>query len=1021
MVVLILESVPPSLRGELSRWMLEPKAGVFIGTLSGTVRDLLWEKACVEVGAGGCTMLYRTNTEQGFAVRTHGDTTRQVEEIEGLFLVRRPPLERPMPERAVAAQEGRQATHHPLLWAKSPRNMNLAPEDPQFHPLICHLTDAAMVAQQLWRRVLAPQVKGHLTRALGLESEELAGRWIAFFVGLHDLGKATPGFASLWPEGWDRLIAAGYPGLAGKTERAPHDVMSQILLTPALKEIGFTPEVARPIAGVLGAHHGLFVTDSERRTYQSYGGDQRWASARRDLVYLLLHLFDLTASPRPSRSLEGDLPAQVILAGLTSVADWIASDVTSFPFQGEQVDPVRYARAARKQARFALRKLGWRYRPTAFEPLPFAELFDKTPNDLQRALAGVRAELAGPSLVLVEYPMGGGKTEGALYLADHLAGTQGQQGLYFALPTMATSNQMFRRVRQYLQNRFPETAVEFQLLHGQGALNAEFQLLRSAGDQERARLGPIAEDHQNDEGLVLASEWFTYKKRGLLAPFGVGTVDQALVAILQTKHYFVRLFGLAGKVVIFDEIHAYDAFMSELFEHLLMWLGALGSSVILLSATLPSQTRVALVRAYQQGRFGRVDDAAGLPPAAYPRLTWASGMGTGAKALPSPPSRPVAVVRWPDGTDDWIAALLTVVEQGGCVAIICNTVGRAQAVYGKLTAVLPSEDRLLFHARFPFEERDQRERAVLGAFGPSKADRPKRLVLVATQVVEQSLDLDFDLLVTELCPVDLLLQRIGRLWRHPHTPRPPSTTAPTVWLLEPDVSPEGLPLFQAATRRVYEHHLLLRTALALEGKETIELPAAIEGLIESVYTAGDPPPELDQAWASAWRESRAKLERVEIRDANDARGELIPSLTASRLVPPAFDLDEENPGTHAAFRARTRRGGPSVEVVCLYQQGDGRVTTQVSGAVEVDLAAQPNGEGVLPLLGRSLRIGFHPGLVLALIDQEGPTGWRRSPYLRNHRLLLLDPDGRVRVDKYQLRLDPELGLLVERGEEDEPA
>ena len=212
-----------------------------------------------------------------------------------------------------------------------------------------------------------------------------------------------------------------------------------------------------------------------------------------------------------------------------------------------------------------------------------------------------------------------------------------------------------------------------------------------------------------------AGEWFTYRKRGLLAPFGVGTVDQALLSVLQVKHGFVRLFGLAGKTVVVDEVHAYDAYMTTLLERLLEWLAALNSPVVLLSATLPIVKRQALVNAYLNG-LGRPPEAE-LPNEAYPRMTWTGAGGVRVRTgETAPATRRRLGLRWlPFGVEGLPAHLLDQLRDGGCAAVICNTVNRAQEVYASLRdsyAVLPEQERPdldLFHVRFLFKDRQERE------------------------------------------------------------------------------------------------------------------------------------------------------------------------------------------------------------------------------------------------------------------------------------------------------------------------
>ncbi|MEJ7654067.1 MAG: HD domain-containing protein [Chloroflexia bacterium] len=358
-------------------------------------------------------------------------------------------------------------------------------------------------------------------------------------------------------------------------------------------------------------------------------GRGRWQAAREDLADRLASLLEL-----PSALLSGlDHANAMKLAGLVSVCDWIGSNEDFFPHAaGEaptvpELDVESYWRQAREVARRALHELGW----SAWRPAPgsltFADLFPgKEPRPLQTEAVELAESLDGPGLVVVEAPMGEGKTEAAFYLADRWSVDLEQRGVYFALPTQATSNQMYGRAAEFLGSRYPDEVVNLQLAHGQAALHST--------ERQSFQPGGLYDEAAGSDGApatVLAAEWFTHRKRALLAPFGVGTVDQALLAVLQTRHGFVRLFGLAGKTVVVDEVHAYDAYMTTLLSRLLEWLGALGSPVVLLSATLPQRRREDLLRAYARGAGWDAPNE--LQTAPYPRLSWTTARSTGARAV----------------------------------------------------------------------------------------------------------------------------------------------------------------------------------------------------------------------------------------------------------------------------------------------------------------------------------------------------------------------------------------------------
>jgi CRISPR-associated endonuclease/helicase Cas3 len=727
------------------------------------------------------------------------------------------------------------------------------------------------------------------------------------------------------------------------------------------------------------------------------------------------------------------------LAGLVSVADWIGSNTDFFPHLAVVSAPPLslelndYLKTASVSAARALTELGWTgWNPDA-SPRQFSDLFPAipAPNPLQLAIERLRAGIREPGLVIIEAPMGEGKTEAALALADSWGSILGQRGVYFALPTMATSNQMFGRLKEFLTTRYPDQQVNMQLLHGHAALSAELEELREADRLRRGLFMPrgIYDDAEaGTSGAILAAEWFTHRKRGLLAPFGVGTVDQALLAVLRTRHGFVRIFGLAYKTVIVDEVHAYDAYMLSLLDRLLEWMGALGCSVVLLSATLPCQRRDALVAAYRRGRGDAT--ATDRAAVAYPRTTATSGADV--RVLPistSDRSRKRLTIGWEspdipgvpesqDGLPDFPLGqrLRDALAGGGCAAVICNTVGRAQRMFRALRPFFagvaadggPEID--LLHAQFPFGRRQARESRSLARFGkPGSGIRPSRAVLVATQVIEQSLDLDFDLLVSDLAPIDLLLQRSGRLHRHERA-RPTSVSHAALWVLG-GTEATGGPQYPGGATAVYDEHVLLRTWIELnpiiDARGQLRVPEDVERLIEAVYDDDRGVPSgLAPSLAAQWNTTRTALfRRREQYRAEAERRDILPPFESDGVFEqynPELS-DEDDPSVHQTLQALTRLGDPSIGVVLL---GPNDAGFEGPGA--------PSIADTRRLLDASLSVS-HRGLVPALVQQPIPTGWRRSPLLRNLRLVRLGAAGEAVIAgarPYRLRLDPDVGLEI---------
>jgi CRISPR-associated endonuclease/helicase Cas3 len=551
-----------------------------------------------------------------------------------------------------------------------------------------------------------------------------------------------------------------------------------------------------------------------------------WANLRAVAAKTLRgYFFEQLPCPRPE--LTNISTVIMALTGFTILCDWLGSNGLYFPARSE-VDLDEYAQESARLAQQAVEKAGFFQPSQSAVAAGFATLFpDKKPSrPLQDAIDAIPSELlSGPCLAVIEAPTGEGKTEAALALAHRLAQASGTDELYCALPTTATSNQMFGRLAEYIRDRLGLPA-RVKLVHGQAFLV-----------EDALQLDPLDNGGQDDSKQA-SLEWFTSKKLALLAPFGVGTIDQVELAALNVKHNALRMIGLAGKVVIVDEVHAYDVYMTTIVERLLNWLAALGTSVILLSATLPDARRAALARAYG----GHVDQ--GIPDQeAYPSL-WVVGRTGGYQATPPAyqPNHPLEIGNLHLADDDAKAKadwLLKAVTGGGCACWITNTVDRAQRMFEALTQMeRPDVDCMLLHARFPLDDRQKLERKLADKYGPQQqGDRPQRGIVIGTQVLEQSLDLDFDVMVSDLAPIDLLLQRAGRLHRHQRGDR----GAPRLWIntaLEANGDPK-----LGVDKIIYDEYILRQTWLALAGKSEITLPADYRPLIEAVYDESGPVPD----------------------------------------------------------------------------------------------------------------------------------------------------------------------------------
>lgn len=884
---------------------------------------------------------------------------------------------------------------HFSLWAKAKQTTGTT------HPLLYHLIDVGATAQMLWEKETPAGEQKHLADLLGTSPEE-AGRFFAYCTAIHDIGKAGPGFQEKFPPSRPTLEKHGldFPNSHGLKAK-PHGHLSTLILQDHLAtEFGLSRRVARRLATVIGGHHGTWPTAADVQGLKIYDtGGESWSQVSSELLAEVRAVFNPPSAPRLPDDDEEKNAVYMYLSGFITVADWIGSTETFFAYDDVYDDPKEYAQRARAKAERAFKDIGWRDAELESATPEFDEIFPFSPNALQRSVIESGKDTKWPSLMIVEGPTGMGKTEAAFYLADMWLQKQGGKGIYIAMPTQATSNQLFERTNVFLEKRFPGLPLNVLLLHGNAAWSDQMREI------------PIIDVGESAEEGVSVHSWFLPRKRSLLAPFGIGTVDQALLSVLQTRHFFLRLYGLSHKVVIFDEVHAYDTYMNQLFQRLLAWLRAMGTSVIVLSATLPEKTRQEMVSAY----LGRETDLSNEP---YPRLTVVDGGTTNTVSIPTAEIRQICL-EWIDSdVSDLIALLGRQLVEGGCAAVICNTVGRAQEIYAAVAdaQLVPNDQLILFHARTLFAWRKDVESAVLSRFGKpgieESPQRPAKSIVVATQVIEQSLDLDFDLLVSELAPIDLLIQRVGRLHRHRRAERPNNLRTPRLVLLTPEGSLEA-PDF-GSSEFIYERYILWRTWMSICGLGKLTLPTETAQLIEAVYgpLEGD---EVEPALLQGLQEARDEMEKRFRSDRNEAHIRLAPPPSDRNLVTqPARDLlDDEDPGIHEQMRAATRLIGPTLSLIALHNV-DGAVYLEPEGdGKEVDLSRKPVGPLVGELLQRQITIQ-HRGAMSALLDQLPHDAWKDSPALRYHVPVVFE-NGHHRLENgYVLTLDRTLGLQIKK-------
>lgn len=617
---------------------------------------------------------------------------------------------------------------------------------------------------------------------------------VSALVAMHDLGKVSPGFQKKINPNSKKLQSIANAGLESNHSE--------------IGEAGFIAGIKKKqkyITGLedwgicIGSHHGK-RTIPYPDYVQKYGG-LNWQKER---YYLIEHLVEEFGDP-PSVT---PLSAQqlYISCGLVCISDWIASDEKYFPALGLQAKTDLHLYASK-----VLDKCGW-IQPEIRQGLTFENIFSGfKPYPAQKKFID---NISGPGLYILEAPMGSGKTEAALYAAYKLMASGQNCGIYFGLPTRLTSNKIHARVSDFL-NKIIVNETECRLIHGQA-------WLEQGGGKE----------------FETGKSWFHPAKRAILAPFGVGTIDQALLSILNVKHFFVRFFGLANKVVILDEVHSYDIYTGTLLDKLIKSLLKIDCSVIILSATLTHDRKKTFFKSSES-----------LICENYPLITVQPNGEKISFTVPEfseSKKTSVKVI-----TNDIYESAETAVKKaryGMCVLWIANTVAESQKYYKVVLGEKTEEDDFkigLLHSRFPAFRRSELENDWIEALG-KKGTRPEGCILIATQIVEQSVDIDADFMISDLAPTDMILQRLGRLWRHDRKNRP--SDKPELYIrcagLESAENEKDLEEAMGKSRFVYAPYILWRSYQILQNIKAISLPDDIRRLLEDTYEKLNNEPEF---------------------------------------------------------------------------------------------------------------------------------------------------------------------------------
>lgn len=905
-------------------------------------------------------------------------------------------------------------------------------------PLWMHLRDTAGVM----KRLVVKWVPESVFAAAGLDFESFLTT--AVFLGaIHDIGKATSYFQSVITktclQKYEEISESGF--LVNRKYRAsgktPHSYAGQWILQSRMNSFG----IPESLAMVVGAHHGRPINIDfhmgEPDLLQIYPvnffgneeegtGRELWRDSWREILNQAMKLAGISS---PEELLDLTLEAQVLFSGLLIAADWIASHTACFPllsledYGDESLYPKRWEEGWQ---RIDFPE-SWYPEVRVMDEELFEDRFGFWPNEVQKQMIKAVNGCETPGLFVLEAQMGIGKTEAALGAAEVLASKKQVGGVFFGLPTQATGNGLFRRLYEWAGKVSEETVNTIRLAHGSAEFQEEYRSLSLRGRVS------VDEDGAGEEGLEV-HPWFQGNKKALLADFVIGTVDQFLMASLKRKHFMLRHLGLAGKVVIIDECHAYDAYMSAYLERSLQWMAAYGVPVILLSATLPSERRKALVecygRAYAKYCLGKKKpEIIGDRPdwkenIHYPLLTWTDGETVRQTDIRQKTTDKKVRIGRVDSVPAMVRLLDERLAEGGCGCIIANTVRAAQEIYDVCREQMERVRIILYHAQFTMPDRAKKEKELLDKMGKGSGDEDRnRLILIGTQVLEQSLDYDADILVTQLCPADLLLQRIGRLHRHDRDKKATNISRPGR-LREPEciILRDGENGYDSGSRAVYGDYLLMRTEKVLE--EEIKIPGDIPYLIQKVYDKKD---DLGLT-GERYQKAREEYEKG-LKDKKEGAKTYLLKKPSGKEFSNMLEISEES-GEKAA-EAGVRDGISSIEVLLMKEQEEGEiglVEEKTGNTRTISAFRTPDPEEGRGIAMQRLRLphvfcaAWNKRKIIEELEdmnRKKLAEWQKSPWLRGELVLLLDKENQTELGGYSLSYSFEKGLeYVRRGEED---
>lgn len=774
----VLTYVNPTneVRGKTRRYLYEVKPNVFVGNVSTLVRETLWSK--IKETNTLASIIYSANTEQGFkSESTYGDA--MFSDFDGVIL--------PTFEKSVLSVKD--------IYAKSDGKK-----------LIDHLLEAGYIAHALLTYGRGKNAIQHIAKLLNVDVDKLIDL-ICFLIGTHDIGKAHPTFQitlndsnTCCDEIHDTIIKLCLNGLADVTDSGEmrHERYSRDILYEYFNDLGLDEYSYEYLSDIVAFHHQGKLGDARELTV-CYGSEtddrwKEWKNVQKQMIEKVRSIWNIDTdfiSSLENKKYTNGLCYFILSVMVTS--DWIVSGKHWARKLYECENDIEKAaeqfitenELCCKPIKNYLGNLSWN------------NVFSFSKNDLQKSVT--ETTYCDSNICVIEYPCGYGKTEAALALALKLGADK--SGIYLAAPTMSTAKGLANRCRDIAKN----AGIDMNIPEFDSSM--------------------IWEDNEMEK--IPRELWTSKTRHQMLYPFAVGTIDQILKSVIKYRYSCIGMLGLSDKVVIIDEVHAYDAYMLTELKTLIRWCNFLNVPVILLSATLPTATKQQLFSA--SGIKADIKEYNNE----YPLITYAyNGKLIQEHIDCVGKDVDIKTVESNDSLKTLFDSALSV--ESGCIALIAPTVDDAFALYDMLNEEVDDCDVILYHGRMSVSDKSDKVKELLRLFGKDRSNRPKKAIVVATSIIEQSLDVDFDYMFTALAPIDLLIQRLGRVHRHPDK----GTIREFTEIDSPFTV--VIPRSYDSLARIYDSEILNRTKTELSKIKKLNTVDDVRIIIDTVYNGYSP-------------------------------------------------------------------------------------------------------------------------------------------------------------------------------------